>query len=646
MQPTTNGYPKQSINNRKKAREREGERNMAQPIDNDVVNMSGTTGGIAWKSGSLLGSENPDIPSHGYRYSTISKRYKYVNNNSSSSNNNSNGNEDDELPNFIQIRFQNRQGVEVMNESYDVPIGATTQDLQVLLHELITAQQDSSSKDDDDKNSNKMTPYAFYVQLSDQTDQEVEVTSTLQNVFVNQHHKISTESIVSITYQPLSIYRVRPITRCTNTLTGHTNAILHVTFSPHGTWLASGGGDTMIRFWDVNTCTTKYTCQGHKDHILCTQWSADGHRFASGDKRGYIIVWDPYSGQPIHSKMPVKAHTKHVTCVVWEPLHLCTITKQNTNTTSSTEGSSSSSTNNTSTDIAANGKRYTKKNVDLVICDRLATASGDATIKVWNVRTNTLLFTLSGHTDSVECIKWTGEAMIVSCSRDRTIKVWNPNRGILIRTLTGHGHRVNTIAISSDYILRCGPYDYFNNKSFSNKEDMVQVAKEKYAAYRNEHGQDTLVSGSDDFTIYMWKYETNKAPIKRLLGHQQLINHIVYSSDGRYIASASFDKKIKLWNGHNGEFLYTLTGHVGPVYQIVWSYDSRYLVSASKDSTAKLWDIGALSSPSTSVGKVLKTSAKETLPGHADEVYALDWCPISGAVATGSKDRTIKIWKH
>jgi ribosome assembly protein 4 len=38
--------------------------------------------------------------------------------------------------------------------------------------------------------------------------------------------------------------------------------------------------------------------------------------------------------------------------------------------------------------------------------------------------------------------------------------------------------------------------------------------------------------------------------------------------------------------------------------------------------------------------------AKETLPGHEDEVYALDWSPSGGSVATGSKDRTLKIWKH
>jgi len=48
----------------------------------------------------------------------------------------------------------------------------------------------------------------------------------------------------------------------------------------------------------------------------------------------------------------------------------------------------------------------------------------------------------------------------------------------------------------------------------------------------------------------------------------QLVNHVYFSPDGRWIASASFDKSVKLWNGVTGKFVAVFRGHVGPVYQI------------------------------------------------------------------------------
>lgn len=53
------------------------------------------------------------------------------------------------------------------------------------------------------------------------------------------------------------------------------------------------------------------------------------------------------------------------------------------------------------------------------------------------------------------------------------------------------------------------------------------------------------------------------------------------------IASASFDKSVRLWRAHDGAFICTLRGHVQAVYTLAWSADSRLLVSGSKDSTLK-----------------------------------------------------------
>ena len=76
-------------------------------------------------------------------------------------------------------------------------------------------------------------------------------------------------------------------------------------------------------------------------------------------------------------------------------------------------------------------------------------------------------------------------------------------------------------------------------------------------------GHERLVSGSDDFTMFLWEPYIAKKPLKRMTGHQQLVNQVEFSPCGQYIASASFDKSIKLWDGLNGKFITSFRGHVG-----------------------------------------------------------------------------------
>ncbi|XP_046966323.1 notchless protein homolog 1 [Vanessa cardui] len=470
-----------------------------------------------------------------------------------------------DLPSCVQARFKSDTGEET-GSPLDLPLTINKDQLTLICNALL--------KEEDKQ-------FLFFVK-------DTEITSTLHEAL--DLAKLNSEEVVDIIYQQQAIFKVRPVTRCTSSIPGHAEAVISTCFSPSGNNLASGSGDTTVRFWDLNTQTPLHVCKGHTNWVLCISWSPDGSKLASACKQGRIMLWDPITGNQIGKTM--MGHKQWVTALTWEPYI---------------------------------------RNPE---CRKLASSSKDGDVRIWDTVTGQTVLSLTGHSKAVTCVKWGGTGLIYTSSQDRTIKVWRADDGILCRTLEGHAHWVNTLALSTDYVLRTGPFHPILDRldSTNDRTILQQRALQRYEETCHK-GEERLVSGSDDFTLFLWLPEKEKRPLARMTGHQQLINDVKFSPDTRIIASASFDKSVKLWESTTGKFITTLRGHVQAVYMVAWSADSRLLLSSSADSTLKVWN--------------LKTKKLELdLPGHADEVYAVDWSPDGTYVASGGKDKVLKLWQH
>lgn len=227
----------------------------------------------------------------------------------------------------------------------------------------------------------------------------------------------------------------------------------------------------------------------------------------------------------------------------------------------------------------------------------IASASGDHTVKLWQISMAWEIRTLGGwfskHLDPVYTVAFSPDGKIIaSGSGDKNIKLWNVQTGQEICTLKGHANSVNSVAFSPD-------------------------------------GQ-ILISGSADQTIKFWDLVTFTQRYS-LFRHSSLVHCVAFSPDGKIIASGSSDRTIKLWDVETGLELATLFGHSNSIYAIAFSPDGMTLASGSSDFTIKLWDIR-------------KFKEIRSLTGHLVRVRTLSFSPDGQILASGSVDKTIKLW--
>jgi WD40 repeat protein len=406
---------------------------------------------------------------------------------------------------------------------------------------------------------------------------------------------------------------------------GHLWTVVAVAFSPDGKRLASAGTDRVVRIWDVSSGAGVQQMKGHSDVVRRLAFSPDGTRLASASVDKTVKVWDVDAGKLIHD---LRGHRDQVLGVAFHP----------------------------------DGRR-------------LASGGTDKGVVIWDVDTGKEFRALTGSAGSIASVAFSpdGKQLAVG-GGDPLIRVWDWNAGREIAQYRGRANGVNAVIFSRDQRLLAAAGSDGAVTVWETSAD--PRAPEKVA------GSGCLAFGPDGKTTAFGRsgtvtLRTGSADQADLTfrAHGKNVNGVVFSPDGRLLATASDDKSVKVWRVNDGRELRTLNGHTGTVTAVVFGPGGRWLASASEDKTVRLWDVtsgrllhtldgghnGAIAGLCRSPDGRLLVSSGLFLPeiciwdpgagalvrklsDHTKGVIGVAFSPDGSKLASGSLDGTLKVW--
>nr|MDO8110765.1 TIR domain-containing protein [Candidatus Sigynarchaeota archaeon] len=139
-----------------------------------------------------------------------------------------------------------------------------------------------------------------------------------------------------------------------------------------------------------------------------------------------------------------------------------------------------------------------------------------------------------------------------------------------------------------------------------------------------------LATGSGDRTIKIWDVETGMK-IQSFLVYDGSVFSVSFSPNGKFIAGGYGDKRARVWDITTGKLMVTLEGHEGGVTSVAFAPDGIHLATGSYDRTARIWNLNTL-------------RPEQVFFGHNDNILSLAFSTDGHFLATGSSDTTIRVW--